>query len=158
MQLSDFFNKTGDGGQGILILKEQADQYKSAEDFAGKKVAAQNGSLQYNLVTEQLPDAVIEPITNLNDAVMMLTGGKIDAIASAVTSGEMYLQNYEELAFSEFYFEIEDEGSVLGVPKGETELIEAINEILAEVNEQGLYEKWMEEAKELAKSLGLEVE
>ena len=158
MLLSDFFNKTGDGGQGILILKEQADQYKTAEDFAGKKVAAQNGSLQYNLVSEQLPDAQIEPITNLNDAVMMLTGGKVDAIASAVTSGEMYLQNYEELTFSEFYFDLEDEGSVLGVPKGETELIEAINEILAEVNEQGLYEIWLEEAKELAKSLGLEVE
>ena len=67
------------------------------------------------------------------------------------------MQNYEELTFSEFYFDLEDEGSVLGVPKGETELIEAINEILAEVNEQGLYEIWLEEAKELAKSLVLEV-
>lgn len=158
MQLSDFFNKAGDGGQGILVLKDKLDQYNTAEDFKGKKVAAQNASLQFNLVTAQLPDAKIELVTSLNDAVLMLTSGKVDAVASAVSNGEMLLNNYEEIAFSNFYFEIEEEGNVLGVPKGETELIEAINEILAEVNEQGLYEQWLEEAKALAKSLGLETE
>ena len=43
------------------------------------------------------------------------------------------------------------------VPKGETDLIEAINEIIAEVNEKGLYKQWNDEATELAKSLGVDV-
>lgn len=157
MELSIFFNQVGDGGQGVLVLKENLDQYKTAEDFAGKVVAAQNAALQYNLVESQLPDAELKPITSLNDAVMMLINGKVDAIAVAGTNGENYAKNYEEVAMSEFYFDYTEEGSVLAVPKGETELIEAINEILKEVNEQGLYEVWLEEAKAQAEALGLDV-
>lgn len=157
MELSIFFNQVGDGGQGVLVLKENLDQYKTAEDFAGKVVAAQNAALQYNLVESQLPDAELKPITSLNDAVMMLINGKVDAIAVAGTNGENYAKNYEEVAMSEFYFDYTEEGSVLAVPKGETELIEAINEILKEVNEQGLYEVWLEEAKVQAEALGLDV-
>ena len=41
-----------------------------------------------------------------------------------------------------------------GIP----ELIDAINAVLEEVNEQGLYAQWREEATELAKTLGLEVD
>ena len=54
-------------------------------------------------------------------------------------------------------FEYSSEGNVAAVKKGETELIEAVNEIIEEVNELGLYDQWKEEATELAKSLGLEV-
>lgn len=54
-------------------------------------------------------------------------------------------------------FEYSSEGNVAAVKKGETELIEAVNEIIDEVNELGLYEQWKDEATELAKSLGLEV-
>ena len=50
------------------------------------------------------------------------------------------------------------EGNILLVPKGETELIDAINAVLEEVNEQGLYAQWREEATELAKTQGLEVD
>ena len=31
----------------------------------------------------------------------------------------------------------------MGVVKGETELLDAVNEIIATVNEQGLYEQWV---------------
>ena len=41
---------------------------------------------------------------------------------------------------------------------GETELVAEINKAIAEVNEQGLYQQWMADATELAKSLGLEVD
>ena len=54
-------------------------------------------------------------------------------------------------------FEYSSEGTVAAVKKGETELIESVNEIIEEVNELGLYDQWKEEATELAKSLGLEV-
>ena len=51
----------------------------------------------------------------------------------------------------------DSEGNVLAVTKGETELIEAINKILDEVNEKGLYKQWKDDATELAKSLGIDV-
>lgn len=156
--ISTFYNIDSDGkGQGLLVLKEKADQFTKPEDFAGKTVATQNGSLQYKLTTAQLPDAKIELIADLGTAVMMLVNGKVDAVAVAGGNGEVFSNNYPEVCMSEFMFEYESEGSVMLVPKGEDELLDAINEILNEVNELGLYKQWNEEATELAKSLGVDV-
>ena len=46
-------------------------------------------------------------------------------------------------------------GNVIAVPKEETELLEALNEIVEEVNEAGIYGDWVEEGYALADSLGL---
>lgn len=40
--------------------------------------------------------------------------------------------------------------------KGEDELVEAINKVIAEINESGIYEQWTEEAQALAESLGID--
>lgn len=160
MELSDFYGmEESDGeGQGLLVPADQVDNYTSAEDFSGKLIGAQNGSLQYNLVTSQLPDAEVELISSLNDGLLMLQTGKIDALAVSGDNGEMFEQNYDSVSMSSFYFDYQSEGNVVAAKKGETELMEAINEIIADVNEQGLYLQWKEEATELAKSLGLEVD
>ena len=158
MELSTPFNITEDGGQTVLVAKGQGANYTAAEDFSGLQIGAQNGSLQYNLVSEQLPDDVeIVPVGSLNDGVLMLETGKIDALASDLSNAELLLESHDGIETTDFMFEYSSEGNVAAVKKGETELIEAVNEIIEEVNELGLYDQWKEEATELAKSLGLEV-
>ena len=157
MELSDFFNLTLTEAQGLLVAENATSDFKTTDDFTGKKVAAQNGSLQYNLVTEFLPNATLEPITNLKDAMLMLQSGKVDAVAVDASNGSMFAENYEGIALCDFYFDYSSEGNVLAVPKGETELITEINKALAKVNEQDLYTKWVEDATALARSLGVEV-
>jgi len=155
MELSIYFNMDDDDGQGLLVLAEQADQYTKAEDFAGKKVAVQNASLQYNLLVEQLPDAIPELVTLVSDGVMMLITGKVDAVGVAKTNGQGFVDNYPSITLCAFFYDFEAEGNVLAVPKGEVELMAAINEILVEVNEAGLYKEWREAAVALAKELGV---
>ena len=158
MELSTPFNITEDGGQTVLVAKGQGANYTAAEDFSGLQIGAQNGSLQYNLVSSQLPDDVeIFPVGSLNDGVLMLETGKIDALASDLSNAELLLESHDGIETTDFMFEYSSEGNVAAVKKGETELIEAVNEIIEEVNELGLYEQWKDEATELAKSLGLEV-
>ena len=158
MELSTPFNITEDGGQTVLVAKGQGANYTAAEDFSGLQIGAQNGSLQYNLVSEQLPDDVeIVPVGSLNDGVLMLETGKIDALASDLSNAELLLESHDGIETTDFMFEYSSEGNVAAVKKGETELIEAVNEIIDEVNELGLYQQWKDEATELAKSLGLEV-
>lgn len=158
MELSTPFNITEDGGQTVLVAKGQGANYTAAEDFSGLQIGAQNGSLQYNLVSEQLPDDVeIVPVGSLNDGVLMLETGKIDALASDLSNAELLLESHDGIETTDFMFEYSSEGNVAAVKKGETELIEAVNEIIEEVNELGLYQQWKDEATELAKSLGLEV-
>ena len=92
----------------------------------------------------------------LVDGVMMLITGKADALAVSYENGEMLMKSYPEVAMTEFKFDHEDEGNIILMNKEETELIEAINEVLEEVNEAGLYSQWKEEATALAKKLGIE--
>lgn len=158
MELSTPFNITEDGGQTVLVLKGEGANYTTAEDFSGLQIGAQNGSLQYNLVSSQLPEDVeIVPVGSLNDGVLMLETGKIDALASDLSNAELLLESHDGIETTDFMFEYSSEGNVAAVKKGETELIEAVNEIIEEVNELGLYDQWKDEATELAKSLGLEV-
>lgn len=158
MELSTPFNITEDGGQTVLVLKGEGANYTTADDFSGLQIGAQNGSLQYNLVSSQLPEDVeIVPVGSLNDGVLMLETGKIDALASDLSNAELLLESHDGIETTDFMFEYSSEGNVAAVKKGETELIEAVNEIIEEVNELGLYDQWKDEATELAKSLGLEV-
>ena len=158
MELSTPFNITEDGGQTVLVAKGEGANYTTADDFSGLQIGAQNGSLQYNLVSSQLPEDVeIVPVGSLNDGVLMLETGKIDALASDLSNAELLLESHDGIETTDFMFEYSSEGNVAAVKKGETELIEAVNEIIEEVNELGLYDQWKDEATELAKSLGLEV-
>lgn len=155
--LSERYNMNGKEGQGLLVLKDQAGSYTKAEDFAGKKVAAQNASLQQTLVQTQLPsDVNLQLITAVTDGVMMLTTGKVDALAVSGDNGVSLSKTYPEIAMAEFKFAYDSDGNVAAVQKGEDELLAAINEIIVDVNEKGLYEQWKADAIALADSLGIE--
>ena len=52
--LSTPYNQASKAGQGLLVLKDQT-SHQYGEAFSGKKVAAQNASLQMQLCTAQLP-------------------------------------------------------------------------------------------------------
>ena len=92
----------------------------------------------------------------------MLKTDKVDAFACSCDQMEAYETANEDIAKSDVEFDttIEDQhdGNVLAVKKGEVELIEKINEILTQVNEDGLYQKWSDDAKAQALDLGLEFE
>ena len=158
MQLSDLFGNTdADEGQGIVILKENADKLKTADDFAGKTVLAQNGSVQYDLTTTQLPKAKCTPIADVNNGAMEIMTGQADGLTLDLAVAKVMINTHKELAISDFQFEYESKGNVIGCTKGETKLVNAINQIVKEVNDKELYKQWKDKAVELAKSLGVEV-
>lgn len=158
MQLSDLFGNTdADEGQGIVILKENADQLKTADDFAGKKVLAQNGSVQLDLTIEQLPKADCTPIADVNNGAMEVMTGQADGLTLDIAVAKVLIAAHKELAISDFQFEYESKGNVIGCTKGETKLVNALNMVVKEVNDKGLYKQWKDKAVELAKSLGVEV-
>lgn len=155
--LSDPYNQNSAAGQGILVLKDQTADYNTAETFAGKKIAAQNASLQMQLVQAQLPaDVEIQPVTTVSEGVLMLINGRVDAVAVSGDNGLSLSESYPEVAMAEFKFDYENDGNVVAVKKSEEELLGAINEIMADVNSEGLYEQWKADAVELAQSLGIE--
>lgn len=139
--------------QGIVTLKEHAGSFKTIEDLKGKRVAAQNGSVQLGIANAQLTESTIEIITALNDGIMLLKSGKVDAVAVDITTGEQFVKNYPELAVAPLIFEYDSEGFVVACKKGETQLIAAVNEIIAELASSGKYAQWLADAVALSEEL-----
>ena len=159
MQLSDLFGNTdADEGQGIVVLKENVDKLKTADDFTGKTILAQNGSVQLDLTTTQLPKANCTPIADVNNGAMEVITGQADGLTLDLAVAKVLITAHKELAISDFKFEYESKGNVIGCTKGETKLVNALNMVVKEVNEKGLYKQWKDKAVELAKSLGVEVD
>ena len=159
MELSDFYNlnDVDEYTQGVMVLAGDEAKFATAADFDGKKVAAQNASLQQSLTAEYLPGATIEPVVTVQDGVNLLLTGRVDAVAMEVGAGEIYLGNNTGLAMADFKFDFSDTGTVMAAPKGEVELIAKMNELVAKINEEGLFAQWMDEAVARALELGLEV-
>ncbi|MCI7743008.1 MAG: transporter substrate-binding domain-containing protein [Clostridiales bacterium] len=154
-ELSDYYyageNETE---QVLLIRKDDADKYKSAEDFDGVDVGAQNASLQMMMVTEQLPNAKPYTIGDIGVGVLELQSGNIEALAVAAGNAEMIVDSNPDLMVCEWEFDVktEYEANVVLITKGETELLEAVNAALQKAYDAGYYGEWYEEAVELAKS------
>lgn len=154
-EISDYYY-AGDNEteQVILIKKTDADKYTSAEDFSGVDVGAQNASLQMNLLTSQLPDANPITIGDLGVGVLELQNGSIEALAVAKGNAEMILDSNPDLMICSWKFEVaaEYEANVILITKGETALLNIVNEALAKAYADGLYGTWYEDAVALAKS------
>ena len=154
-ELSDYYyageNETE---QVLLIRKADADKYKTAEDFDGVDVGAQNASLQMMMVTEQLPNAKPYTIGDIGVGVLELQSGNIEALAVAAGNAEMIVDSNPDLMVCEWEFDVktEYEANVVLITKGETELLEAVNAALQKAYDEGYYGVWYEEAVELAKS------
>lgn len=150
MEFSSVFNT--DGYQCVVIRASDAEIYKTFADFEGQVVLAQNGTLQQNLVSEQIPLTTMELVTTVGDGVMMVKTGKAAGIAMASVVAELYLKSYPDLAICGEEFDYESLGTVAGIVKGELELLAAVDAIIQEAESAGLYAKWREEALELAAS------
>ena len=154
-ELSDYYyageNETR---QALLIKKENADKYTSPEDLADQDVGAQNASLQMQLVTEQLTDANPIAIGDITVGVMELKSGNIEALAVAYGNAEMIIDANPDLAICTWEFDVKAEYSanVIMMQKGETELLDAVNAILAQAKDANLYDGWYKDAVELGTS------
>lgn len=154
-ELSDYYyageNETR---QALLIKKENANKYTTPEALSGKDVGAQNASLQMQLVTEQLTGANPISIGDITVGVMELKSGNIEALAVAYGNAEMIADANPDLAICTWEFDVKAEYSanVIMMQKGETELLDAVNTLLAQAKEANLYDGWYKDAVELGKS------
>lgn len=147
---------------GILIREEDADKIQTIDDLADKTIVAQNGSLQEVFVREQVPAyGEYNQVSSTNDAFLMVQTGRADAMAAALKMAELYLESNPEcgmMILPDFYFsvDLDTQGTRIGIPAGEDELTDRINEIIDDVLEQDLYNQWYEDYRAYAKTLGLD--
>lgn len=139
------------GGQSLVTVKANADTLNSFEacNKPDVSVGAQIGSIQMDLAEANSPDADIVALPKVTDIISELLGGKLDAAYIETAVAESYQKNYPDL---EIVLDVpyDQEGSAIGVSKGNTALLAAVNEAIAAAMEDGSMDQFVAEANEQA--------
>lgn len=152
-----YFDQTE--GYGLLVREEDADKYPDAAALADAVVVAQSGSLQEAFVNGQVPKyKEFKRVSAATDGFLMVQEGKADAAATFITTAKLYAEANPGVTIANNFRFAEDEetqGTRIGMPKGEDELLAKINEIIDELVASGQYEEWYVEYREYARKLGV---
>ena len=163
MEMSIGYHFSDDSLYTVLVREEDAASFTSIDDLKGKKVVVQSGSLQEQLLKDAMDVGELDEllfVSATTDGYLMVSEGKADACVCAGVNGSLYAEANGGLATIpdaiNFPVSEEYEGTRVGGPKGETELMEVVNAVIAELNESGQYGEWYDEYSAYAASLGLD--
>ena len=151
----DFSDIYYNSQHGILVRTEDADKYKTFADLEDAKVGAQLGSTQEQIAKAEIPNADLQLLANVNNLILELKSGKVDAIVMEKPVAEMAVKNNPDLAVGEPTYEEKTGGNAVGVAKNNPELLAKINEVINELNESGKMDDYILKANELAASAGV---
>ena len=147
---ADFTDIIFTNDQIVMIRKEDADKFTKIEDLVGHKVGAQTGSDPMKLAQESYGAENVIGLVKNQDLVMELKAGKIDAIQTTSLTAIPYVNANDDLMIQELGFPENTAGFSAAIPKNQPDLLNFLNEKLAEMKDQGLIEQYVEEAQALA--------
>lgn len=151
-EIIDFSNVYFKADQAILINKNSADTIKSLDDLKGKKVGAQNGSIQAT-IAGGIENAKLKLLPEVPTLIQDLMNGNLDAVIVELPVGDMQAAVHEELAVAEEKIPdtTPDGGSAVALPKGEEALLSAINATIDRLISEGKIDEFYKAAVDLSK-------
>ena len=149
--IMDFSEIFYTGGQSFVTTQANADKFASLEDTNSSEYTfgAQTGSIQVDLALANSPDAELIQLPKVTDIVADLVAGNLDGAYIETVVAQSYAQNYPELKVL-LDVPYDQEGSVVGVSKGNAALLEGVNRAIAAVLADGTMDQFVTEANELA--------
>lgn len=156
MDFSDiYYSKENGAGHGFLINIKSNDKFKSIDDYNNAEVtiAVQNASLQQTGVAAEAPNAKTVIVGQLNEAILEVINGKVDAMAVSIESAYNFVNTYpNDLMISDVKLDIQTDGLAIAVTKGNEDLVEVLNIIVNDAKETGKMATWVEEATALSEA------
>ena len=140
----------------IITLVKNDGQYADAKgisDLAGATCTSQLGTIWYDVCLPQIQDANIQPAQESAPALLVaLESGRTDVVVTDMPTGMAAVVAYPDFKLLDFAgsgddYEVSDEEINIGisVQKGNTELLEGINSVLATMTTDD-YDAMMNEA------------
>lgn len=139
----------------VGLVKEDSDYADAAglSDLKGATCTSQLGTIWYDKCLEQIEDADIQPAQESAPAMLVaLESGRTDLIVTDMPTAMAACIAYPDMKLLDFTetdddFEVSDEDINIGisVQKGNTELLDGINSVLAEMTTDD-YNELMDEA------------
>lgn len=146
----DFSEVYYNSKHGILVRAEDADKYQTFADLEGAKVGVQLGSTQEKIAKTEIPNVNLQQLSNINNLILELKAGKVDAIVMEKPVAEMAVRSNPELAVGKPIYEEQTGGNAVGIAKNNPQLLAKVNEVITELNESGKMDEYIAKANELA--------
>ncbi|UJL48189.1 transporter substrate-binding domain-containing protein [Virgibacillus sp. NKC19-16] len=149
-EVIDYSDPYFESGLAIGVPADNED-IQGIEDLEGKTIATRLGSTSSAYIDENIEGAEANEYEQLDQAYLSVENGSSDAVLYDDPNVRYYIQTSEEdnLKMVGDLYQAEDYG--IAITQGNPELVEAINEALATLREDGtydeLYEKWFGSAE-----------
>lgn len=134
----------------VVIHKEDASKITKIEDLNGKSIGVQIGTTQEEIAQTTIENADVLSLSSNPDIIMNLKTKKINcAIMEEAVAKSFAKANDDLMVVEGISIDSGSDGVAIAVKKGNDELTEKLNEILADAKDKGLIDKWYVEATEL---------
>ncbi|MFE5317477.1 transporter substrate-binding domain-containing protein [Paenibacillus sp. NPDC056579] len=135
--------------QKAVVRTEDKEKYKTIDDLKGKRVGAQKGATQEQIVTKQMPQSEMKALGKISDLMLDLKNKKTEALVVELPVATAYLSKNPDLTVSDIQLSTEDSGSAIAVKKGSPELVEAMNKSLDKLINDKVIDKFVIEANDM---------
>lgn len=133
----DFSDTYATGKQVVITASDSG--INGVADLAGKKVGVQTGTTGDIYASDDDTIGSVEQFNSGTEAVLALSQGKIDAVIIDNEPAKKYIEKYENLVIIDEEYTYEE--YAMCIAKGNTELVEKINEALKALKDSGELQK-----------------
>lgn len=145
----DFSNNYYKAEQAVVVREKDKDKYKTMQSLEGVSFGIQTGSIQED-IAKTIPNAKITGLGKINDIIMQLNSGRVDASIMEKPVAEAFLKNVKGLAIADAVPDYQEDGYAIGVKKGNQEMVDQINKTLDRLNSEKKIDQFVSEASDLA--------
>ena len=142
----DFSEQYHQSVSNFVVLAGEEGKYTKVEDFDGLKIGVQKGTVQEQMVTENLPNAEVVSMQKTGLLIEALKTNKVDAIfIDDIVTIEFVAVNEGQIAVvADVVFENPEQGKAVALAKDNKELLELVNKVVLEAVESGKITEFIE--------------
>ena len=129
----DFTESYATGIQSIIV--PEGSDIASIDDLAGKVIGTQEGTTGWKYCTDEFGDENVIPYPNGLTAVQALNNGQVDCVVIDNAPAQEFVEANPGLTILETPYA--EENYAIGVNKGNTQLLDALNGAIAELQADG---------------------
>jgi len=148
VDLSDVYYKAE---QAVVVREADKDKFATMDALKGAKIGIQTGSIQEE-IAKGIEGAQLTSLGKISEIVLQLQSNRVDASIMEGPVAKSFVKNVKGLVITDAKPPVEDDGYVIGIKKGNTELLEQVNKTLTRLNSEGKIEEYVAAASELSES------
>ena len=135
--------------QNMLIRTADKDRIKQLEDLRGKVVGTQSGSIQEDMARKSISGATFFFHESITELISALRQQKLDAVILEKPVAAAYAFTNKDLINMECSTDSMPLGSAIAVKKSDNDLLERVNQILADLIRENKIIEFVQDAKVL---------